>query len=218
MPAVLLLRRIAYTLLTLFRPVTLRSDDQHMMRWRALAHLGTGRAHRSHLRDDCPPALSRGRYRRAMREVTPREIRAAQQGTRPRNPAVPAARAAQPESPGLQAGEDVKSPRERVRPAHRGSARGAVSRRRRAVDGDLRRSAGQSWTPTTSCSARVAVRLARRIQLGLRSASRKRRACSGVQRTFSRGVPRAHARRAALACAFIKPRAGPAHEIECPPR
>ena len=40
-------------------------------------------------------------------KVTLAEIRAAQQGTRPRNPAVPAAHAAQSESPGLQAGEDV---------------------------------------------------------------------------------------------------------------
>jgi len=40
-------------------------------------------------------------------KVTPAEIRAAKQGTRPRNPAVPAAQAAQSESPGLQAGEDV---------------------------------------------------------------------------------------------------------------
>ena len=38
-------------------------------------------------------------------KVTPAEIRAAQQGTRPRNPAVPAAQAAQSESPGLQAGD-----------------------------------------------------------------------------------------------------------------
>jgi len=44
-------------------------------------------------------------------KVTPAEIRAAQQGTRPRNPAVPAAQAAQSESPGLRAGEDVNRAR-----------------------------------------------------------------------------------------------------------
>ncbi len=36
MLAVLLLRRIAYTLLALFRAVTLRSDDNRAMRWRVL--------------------------------------------------------------------------------------------------------------------------------------------------------------------------------------
>jgi hypothetical protein len=36
MLAVLLLRRIAYTLLALFRAVTLRSDEQRAMRWKAL--------------------------------------------------------------------------------------------------------------------------------------------------------------------------------------
>ncbi len=36
MLAVLLLRRIAYTLLALFRAVTLRSDDGRATRWRVL--------------------------------------------------------------------------------------------------------------------------------------------------------------------------------------
>ena len=36
MLAVLLLRRIAYTLLALFRAVTLRSDEHRSMRWKAL--------------------------------------------------------------------------------------------------------------------------------------------------------------------------------------
>jgi len=42
-------------------------------------------------------------------KVTPAERRAAQQGTRPRNPAVPAAQAAQSESSRLQTGEDINS-------------------------------------------------------------------------------------------------------------
>jgi hypothetical protein len=36
MLAVLLLRRIAYTLLALFRSVTLRSDEHRAMRWKSL--------------------------------------------------------------------------------------------------------------------------------------------------------------------------------------
>jgi hypothetical protein len=36
MLAVLLLRRVAYTLLALFRAVTLRSDEHRAMRWKAL--------------------------------------------------------------------------------------------------------------------------------------------------------------------------------------
>jgi len=52
--------------------------------------------------------LSRKRTTPGQGKVTPAEIRAAKRGTRPRNPAVPAAQAAQSESPGLQAGEDVK--------------------------------------------------------------------------------------------------------------
>jgi hypothetical protein len=34
--AVLILRRIAYTMLALFRSVTLRSEESHAMRWKAL--------------------------------------------------------------------------------------------------------------------------------------------------------------------------------------
>ncbi len=36
MLAVLLLRRVAYTLLALFRAVTLRSDEHRAMRWKSL--------------------------------------------------------------------------------------------------------------------------------------------------------------------------------------
>ncbi len=67
MLAVLLLRRVAYTLLALFRAVTLRSDEHRAMRWKSLLawvrDALVGRCARAH--DEAPPP--RGRRRRTLK-------------------------------------------------------------------------------------------------------------------------------------------------------
>jgi len=73
---------------------------------------GRGRIPPGSLSEPCQTMLLQERCRErdlapGRGKVTPAEIRTAQQGTRPRNPAVPTAQAAQSESLGLQAGEDV---------------------------------------------------------------------------------------------------------------
>ena len=87
-------------LLTRMRDKPRRSGRGRIAPVRAASRCQTMLLQESRRASDLPPG---------RREVTPREIRAAQQGTRPRNPAVKAAKAAKPESPGLQAGEDVKT-------------------------------------------------------------------------------------------------------------
>jgi hypothetical protein len=80
MLAVLLLRRIAYTLLALFRAVTLRSDDNRAMRWRVLLRWVARRPRRRHRGAARGPALARGRRRHTLEGRAPTPAAATSKG------------------------------------------------------------------------------------------------------------------------------------------